>query len=353
MKHLIYIFILILIACNGKHRGANISVENGPILKHEPCESTLYSFASSIDILDSFILISSYKDTVIRLYSIDSFNPIYSYGTIGQGPFEFLQPLYTYCNGAEIGINDVNKNELIKLKISGDSSLVSITESERISLQSKSNIKGRFKLREMAITRLDSSSYITLHRGLDNDFFCLYDKNMSYLSSFGLSPVKVKSDKPLPRVCARLGGVLATNGKGSFCYAAYGFPYLSCYTYNKGEISVNCESFFEDTHYEIINDDLLFDKDRTKGRCLDVKMDDKYIYVLYSDALLREYSNSDIETSMSNLIIKFDYSGNVISKYSLDCYVSNFVICNKNQILYAIGYFPEQTIVKFNLEQII
>lgn len=349
MKNLVYIFILILIACNGKHRDTNMSAENGPILKREPCESNLYSFASSIDILDSFLLISSYKDTVIRLYSIDSFNPIYSYGDIGQGPFEFLQPLYTYCYGDEIGINDVNKNELVKLKLNGDSRFASIRESERLSLQSKKSTKGGFKLREMAITRLDSSSYITLRRGLDNDFFCLYDKNMSYLFSFGASPVDAKSDKPLPRVCARLGGVLATNGKGTFCYTAYGFPYLSCYTYKEGKISVNCESLFEGTHYEIINDDLLFDKDRTKGRCLDVKMDDQYIYVLYSDALLSEYSNSEIETSMSNLIIKFDYSGKVISKYPLECYISNFAICNKTQMLYGIGYFPEQTIVKFKL----
>lgn len=76
--------------------------------------------------------------------------------------------------------------------------------------------------------------------------------------------------------------------------------------------------YYDQTYYEIRNGDLLFSK-KTFGQMLNLKMDNKYIYVLYLDLLLSEYDYNQTDKSCANKILIFDYQGNPITKLHLSC----------------------------------
>lgn len=167
---------------------------------------------------------------------------------------------------------------------------------------------------------------------------------------FGASPIgDIHSKDSGIGVSGKLFGKLATNNNGSMCFAAFNLPYLSCYTLENEIMRERCSFYFDTTSFDIRNGNLLFSKDKAKGRTLDLKMDDLYIYILYSNRLLSKDSESLIETSMANNIHIFDYDGNAVASIKLDNYISSFDISHSKKKLLAIAYMPEQTLVEFDL----
>ena len=74
----------------------------------------------------------------------------------------------------------------------------------------------------------------------------------------------------------------------------------------------------------------------------------KFVYALYEGVITD--ATSDVQTS-SVYIFKFDWDGNFVQSYSLDCYVSCISISNDDSILYA-NIFDEEGasfVVKYNL----
>lgn len=107
--------------------------------------------------------------------------------------------------------------------------------------------------------------------------------------------------------------------------------------------------YYAATHYAIKNEDLLFDKEKAIGPLLDLKMDSKYIYVLYLDQLLSEYDYFNSKKSYSNKIVIFDYDGNKVTCFHLDCRIQEMAVFSKGLKLYGIAQQPDISLVEFNL----
>jgi hypothetical protein len=104
------------------------------------------------------------------------------------------------------------------------------------------------------------------------------------------------------------------------------------------------------------NFDFKYDKDKSFARDALVKSPDSRrayiclrstndrIYALYSGKERRDSSNY----STSNIIYAFDWEGNLIKKYVLDCQIDSFDVDASTQTIYAIQY-TNSYIVSFNL----
>lgn len=343
---------IMLTSCNLRNESKTVLAEKKEYLaKCSPNGMELYSYAHDLNLMDDLILVTSHRDTICRVFSIeDNFAFVTSYGRIGQGPGEFIQPLKTHHYNNEFALNDVNKDQLTILAIDPNLDEIKIKELKQLKVDKQAANKKEMLQHEVFISRLDKKHYVSLCRGANGRFFSLRDSALRLCNFFGASPIGEIHDKDSGiGVSGKLFGKLATNGNGSMCFAAFNLPYLSCYTLENEMMRERCSFYFDTTSFDIRNGNLLFSKDKAKGRTLDLKIDDLYIYILYSNRLLSEESTSLIETSMANNIRIFDYDGNAIASIKLDNYISSFDISHSKKKLFAIAYMPEQTLVEFDL----
>lgn len=109
------VIITILTSCISTNK-QNVTVEFNEeyFLKHRAYNTELLIKQGQITVIDSFlILIAIQQEPFCMIYSIpQNMKEIYSYGSIGNGPGEFLQPLLTYSYSNTFGINELNKKEL-------------------------------------------------------------------------------------------------------------------------------------------------------------------------------------------------------------------------------------------------
>lgn len=348
----ILLFFIIFTSCTLRNESKDVLEEKKEYLaKCSTLGTELYCYAHDLNLIDNLILVTSHRDTICRVFSIeDNFALVTSYGRIGQGPGEFIQPLKTHHHNNEFALNDVNKDQLSILAIDTNLDEIRIKELKQLKVNKQSAGKKEMYRHEIYISRLDDAHYVSLCRDANGRFFSLRDSALRLCSFFGASPIGEIHDKDSGiGVSGRLFGKLATNNSGSMCFAAFNLPYLSCYTLKNDTMHQRCSFYFDTTAFDIRNSNLLFSKEKAKGRTLDLKMDDTYIYILYSNRLLSEESESLIETSMANNIRIFDYDGNAVASIKLDNYISSFDISRSKQKLFAIAYMPEQTLTEFLL----
>ena len=299
--------------------------------------------------IDSFVLvISSDNDEFGKIFAADKeMKLIGEFGKIGNGPFEFQAPLPTFVSGTEIGINDFNKNELAIMELITDGDSARIVERNR--LKAKPQIKSeRIALKEYYYTRLVDSIYVALASGENGLFFSMSDSVLSHITYFGESPVKDEVG-PLTRL-NRLGGKIACHD-GNMVYGANNFPYVGFYSLKGGEMEKRWSCFIDDTYYEVRGGELLFSRDRTFGKVLDVAINDRYVFVLYLDILLSQYDAKVSEQSYANKICVFDHIGNRIAIFNLDCRIGHFALSSTGSDIYGIAQLPDFSIVKFEIPQ--
>lgn len=354
MKQTPYILLLFIIFTSCNLRNENKDVLTEKRVYHAKCSpngTELFSYAHDLNLIDDLILVTSHRDTICRVFSIeDNFAFVTSHGRIGQGPGEFIQPLKTHHHKNEFALNDVNKDQLSILAIDSHLDGIQIKELKQLKVDKQASDKKEMHRHEVYISRLNDTHYVSLCRDANGRFFSLRDSTLKLSNFFGASPIgDIHSKNSGIGVSGKLFGKLTTNNNGSMCFAAFNLPYLSCYTLENEIMRERCSFYFDTTSFDIRNGNLLFSKDKAKGKTLDLKMDDLYIYILYSNRLLSEESESLIETSMANNIHIFDYDGNAVASIKLDNYISSFDISHSKKKLLAIAYMPEQKLVEFDL----
>lgn len=299
--------------------------------------------------IDSFVLvISSDNDGFGKIFAADKeMKLIGEFGKIGNGPFEFQAPLPTFVSGTEIGINDLNKNQLAIIQLLVDHDSVRVIEKKRLKAKQRINSEG-IAMREYYYTKLVDSMYVALASGKNGEFFSIYDSILSQATYFGESPINANIE-PLSRI-NRLGGKIACHD-GNMVYGANNFPYVGFYSLSSGEMEKKWSCFIDDTYFEVRGGDLLFSRDRTFGQVLDVAINDRYVFVLYLDILLSQYDAKESEQSYANKICVFDHLGNRIAIFNLDCRIGHFALSSNGSDIYGIAQLPDFSIVKFEMPQ--
>lgn len=319
-------------------------------LQHKAYDTELMVRAPYIQILDTLLLLTSLdNDTLCSFYSIpNNMKKIYQYGTFGNGPKEFLQPVLTYAYQNTFGLNELNKQELIIMEVRTDGNgKLFVNEQKRLKAPYKRK-KGELVLPDMFFTRLDSSHYVSLLYSGENNFFSLLNNSLQPIERFGESPIE--EDLPPINSLNRLKGRIAAY-EGTMCFASNKIPYLASYRLESGKMHKVWSFYYRKPHYYIKNNDLLFDKEKSFGEVFDLKMDEQYIYMLYLDQLLSEYDYTKTEKSSANKVLVFDHKGNAVAILKLDCRVMQMALSKDSRKLYGIAQIPEPTIVEFDLPE--
>lgn len=297
---------------------------------------------------DSFLVIASFQQPdICKLYALYDHLKEFNYGKIGNGPFEFIQPLLTYGSGNTFGLNEVNQQQLAIIEFDGNTSKPSFREIKRMKAPYQRK-KGELIPFSYYFVKLDNSHFVSLLGAKNGSFFTLNDSTLSPICEFGESPI---SDELLVLSARnRLNGrIVACDG--IMCYATISLPYLACYERRGDKMAKKWSFYYAEAGYGVRNGDLLFDKDKSVGPMLDVKMDARYIYVLYMDQLYSEYDAYDAEKSCSNKILVFNHEGGMAATLYLDCRIKEMAVCSENLKLYGIAQQPDMSLVTFDLPE--
>ena len=143
------------------------------------------------------------------------------------------------------------------------------------------------------------------------------------------------------------GKIVACNGMMAF--ATSRLPYLACYQLQANKMYKQWSFFYDETYYQVRNDDLLYSKEKSFGKMCDLAMDSQYIYVLYLDQLLSEYVYGDPEKSFANKVLVFDHKGNPVAELNLGCRIIQMTLSSDKTKIYGLAQLPEPQIVEFDM----
>lgn len=342
----IVIFSCLLSSCNLRDN-TNISTFDKVIeVKCEQSDTELLINMGWIGCVDTFLVMThiAQKD-FCSVYSIPSgMKKIYAYGSLGNGPGEFLQPMITYAHENTFGLNDINTQTLAVMSLNDSKDGMVIKELSRNRVPYKRK-KGELNPADYNFVKLDDRHFVSLLCGKDGSFFSLLDSNLQPLQRFGNSPIEGELSMQSSRM--NLKGCLSAY-EGNMVFTPNKLPYLAKYHLENDVMIKDWSFYFDKSFYECKNSDLLFSKERSFGQVLDLAMDDKYIYVLYLDQLLSDYDFKDPHKSMANKILIFDYKGLPIAKLLLDKRIYRIALCTKLHKIIGLGNMPEPTLVSFD-----
>ena len=348
-KNTLALLLLVLLAsCTSTDKkDAGVTFKNSYNLEHKTYDTELLISVGRLAVIDSFlIVISSEQESFCKVYSIpNDMEEIYSFGRIGNGPGEFLQPLLTYAHNNTFGLNEVNKQELAIMKLANNNGNISINEQARLKAPYK------MKKRELVppdyfFTKLNKTHYVSALIAEDGRFFSLLDSTLSHINQFGESPIPEKLSLISTR--NRLQGRIAAN-EGAMVFATSNLPYLASYKLINDKMQKQWSFYYDQPYYGVRNEDLLFDKERSFGKVIDLKMNAQYIYLLYLDKLLSEYDHYDTEKSLANKILVFNHKGDAVAKFHLSCRISNMALSSNQSKIFGLAQLPEPMIVEFDL----
>lgn len=314
-------------------------------LEHKTYDTELLISNGRLAVIDSFlIIVSRQQESLCKVYSIpNNMKELYSYGRIGNGPGEFIQPLLTYSFENTFGLNEVNKQELAIMKLTNTNDSLSIIEQDRLKAPYKMK-KNELVPPDYYFVKLNDSCYVSLLLGGKGRFFSLLDSTLIPINQFGESPIS--EELPVLSSRNRLQGRIAAHD-GAMAFATSNLPYISCYQFTSNYMQKKWSFFYDQPYYTVRNNDLLFDKDKSFGKVIGLKMDNQFIYLLYLDQLLSEYDYHDTEKSLANVILVFDHDGNSVAKLDLSCRISEMALSKDEKKIYGIAHLPEPTLVEF------
>ena len=341
-------FFLISASCStGSKNEINLKFDKTYTLKHKVHNTELLISFGRMAVIDSFLIItSSQSNSFCKVYSIpNGMKELYGYGHIGNGPNEFLQPRLTYSYKNTFGLTEVNKQELTILRLDNPNNNISIIEESRLKAPYKPK-KGELTPGDRYFIKLDDTHYASLLLGGKNQFFSLLDSTLTHITRFGESPIPEKLS--ILSSMNRLNGkIVACNGMMAF--ATSRLPYLACYQLQANKMYKQWSFFYDETYYQVRNDDLLYSKEKSFGKMCDLAMDSQYIYVLYLDQLLSEYVYGDPEKSFANKVLVFDHKGNPVAELNLGCRIIQMTLSSDKTKIYGLAQLPEPQIVEFDM----
>lgn len=297
---------------------------------------------------DSLLLVVSHSAPgICTLFRTDeNLSEAAAYGTIGNGPGEFVQPLLTYACGNTFGLNEVGRQELVEMEVCQQQEIVNIRERQRLKAVGRPRSTDEWIPSDYYYVRLDGAHFVSLTGVKNGSFFTLSDSMLVPIEHFGDSPI----EEELPAVSARNrlnGKLMAENG--AMVYATTKLPYLAYYRLCSGKMVKQWSLFYAPTDYGVRNGDLLFSREKAMGPMLDAEMDADYIYVLFMDQPLGLYDYSSARQSTSNKILVFDHDGRQVASLHLDVGIQEMTVLRDRLKLYGIAKEPDISLVGFDL----
>lgn len=333
---LVYILLLLCISCTNKKSSypcqviENPSIESYPIVdlvgKELPWQDSTLLDPYRMWIQDSLLIFQDYigkEKGFVSYYSLNTYKLITTFGVIGRGPHEYLTP--------RIHWNDEHSFLIIeKLRYS------ILNHDSLLYASDYSPLRHNVQLGLMAASEvyLLNDSLLFVHSGMTDEQFSIVDIcNKEYILKY----------KNFPRVFSnkRLTDFIANSN----VYSAYYLLNPSHDTlaivykhYPIIDIVSMSDLYVKRIQFPIgksVNRITILDK-------LNAYIEDEVIYYTqycYSDKYFYLLYNATLGKSIDDLekveIHKFDWQGNLVMRYKLNCYIKTFFVDEKTNKIYV------------------
>lgn len=346
----IMIFSILLMGCKLSNMKDGVLESNKIYKLKHTFYKEIIMHNPQIEVVDSFVVLVSVRngEDVCKVYSIDKkMEEVCTYGSFGQGPKDFRQPVLTAATGNTFGINEINEMQYVELGIEQIDGKVKVVEKERHKATYQ-RLKGEeYTPKDTRYMPLKNGQYyVSCFFLKDGCFFTLSDSLLQPLTRFGKSPIK--EDVPTSGIRSRLNGFTDVYGS-RFFYATGELPYLSSYTLNGNDMDLDWEIFYKEPHYGVVRGEVRYDREKSTGPLNDMRADSRYVYLLYMDQLLSENDYYKTEKSCSNKIFVFNYQGEEIARLELDNRLSKIAIDENRRKIYGIAHIPDVGLIEYDL----
>lgn len=278
------------------------------------------------------------SENIIHVLDAETGAEIASFGNIGMGPKEFVQPMLSLSFGNGLYITDLEKGLQALAKIN------SKTDSLELFYQS-------CRKEELVTDLLHVSDDVVLYFKPDNNKpFELCSDGSKFQG--GNWPIQ----ENIINGFDVFQGAISYNPQNScFVYSTYAFPYTAVYKLRNNEMSLLKEIRF-DVNYSIVQNELKLDKDNPKG-IMELGLTNKYIVMLQRDVevegeLPKAKYSRDVSTLPHSLFI-YDYELNL--KKIINMPFPMLRLCGdvKTNKIYAMSVNPEYELISIDLEHLL
>ena len=271
---------------------------------------------------------------VIKLLDTESGNEIFSFIDIGQGPQEFVTPMFNSYFNNLLNIFDVNS--LKKAQFDLDSLY-----------------EGKISINP---TRLYQNDIIYLIMLGDNEFvagvmgnenpFC-FIQNDSSMYEFGNYPIQEDITNAFN---VFQGTILYNNERNIMGYATFHTPYLSLYEYKEKAFSLLWETRFAKAKYYISNHNLRWENNHVCG-ISGFAFTRDYIACMVKEMYDRDATGRSKE-NMARAIYLYDYEGNLKKILDIDLHSLRISADPESNLVYLVGMDDGWCLARIDLQKI-
>lgn len=350
MRKLSLFFLLATLLSCGNNSQKDIPIKKLS-LNHKVCISEMRADAPELQIIDSMILVvSGYGSSMINenfttLYSLNSFEPILSFGNKGKAGNEFNNVRPSVGNEKEDSfvLLDYLTSRVFSYQIKTDA------DSTRVILDS---IKKMPSLKEFGtsshVSRYSDEYNIALSLKSNDELLALLDNDYNLISTFGENPY---GDVSILSLLNRFQGDMKVRGE-YIVYAITRLPYIACYTVEKGiPKKLWDDQYLESNHTIDSRTQTLHFAGKDKGWVLDISLGEKYIYIFLYDGNKNTVDYRDPEKCDANKVLVYNYKGNQVAELTLDARVWSGAVSEDERTLYGIARIPEFSLISYDLSK--
>lgn len=331
MRIFLFSVFVFLASCNSQSN-------DNEILKSKKLKvSDSILFPTEFVLFDNLLIISDYGDTdYFKLIDVKSDKVVKQFGRLGDGPCE-LKPnsILQKVNDSTLGVFDRQNFTYLEFPLDNADSIFCHNETKK------------FDFNIQKLIKLDSEIYLGV--GLyDGRYILTNSSNYSIDSVFIEYPFN--NDLPISfeeKAMLFQGNFTNNLDKSRIAFATRSSPVLDILSFEDNKIQLikriqgsNLPVFASENSGTMIGATL--DNSNVWG-FLSITSSDSYLYVLYSG------KRTDEEYQISDVVMVYDWDGNLIKRITLDQEVSEIVVDGNDN--YLIGYLDDgkSNLFQFNL----
>ncbi len=282
-----------------------------------------------------FLITNPYSmDEVLTILDSKSLQKVFSWGSIGNGPNEFVSPFPERFNKKNniLTILDYGKDLMNEIKISDDSIFTINTIPNRIF--------GEETI--LDIFRLSEDRFLIRHYNENEILLEIYDSLGNIISETKICPIRNECNMSRANCMYHF-----IEEKNILIIGLAETGYISSYNFNGNRLNLAWERFITDPKYTIADGLLKWDKNTNMTGFWHIKSDSNYIYALYAGYI--EPPADKRLTTAPSVILKFGLDGSPKEKILLDTPIMNFCLGENNTEIYGIGISPDFNIRRFSI----
>ncbi len=335
LKYLLY--ILPLIGCNNRDNNQidkfflNPELINGKLLR-EPIiifkdAARLYTFKNRI------VLSSQLNDGIIQVIDTSSGKTLMTYGRLGRGPNEFLNPVGFSMNRSTFTffIWDFYKNELTSYLLNDS--------------VHKSKTYTKINLIIQDLKALNDTTFAILSFCPDQSL-CIIDTNGQYLSRFRY---RINNDAKIDYDLYYVNSYIDISpNKKYLAVACHHYANIKFYSIENNKLNEIWDKNYSNFYYTI-KDKKPYRKNRQHVGFESLNISDNHIYVTAYDISVGEERELKTYEKASIYLLKFDFNGNFIKSYKFDKRISNITFSPDYESVYGTFTNEDTYIYKYKL----